>query len=191
MPAYAWRIRKTEKTNWGYDACFHADISASDSLADPIWSLNSGLWAHPTSPASKERLEALAAAFIEKLSASPPADILAGQSGNPRFFWMRDGGEDLSDEPTKLAIVFEDDYVLAGPGDGPFARSYGELILPLDAAQEPYTQKIRQEGFDSLYVETGFDALDAGLRERVVEALKRDRPDLAGQFEKISDSPSP
>ena len=157
------------------------EISDERSKIPTVWGISTGIWMKPTSPRSRKRLAQMGDSLIVELASTPPRDPLADRKGEPFVvLWDFDGGEDIASSPTMVTVVFPDFYVLHLSPDG-YDVNYSAISVDIENVQmAPYEKRVTPREFDLMYRFTSVDDLDgvAGLRERVMDAIEKARPDV-------------
>lgn len=146
-----------------------AFIRSPHSSRDFIWSASTS---HAAGGKQKhgDLIHRIARQFIEDAADAPLIDNLARyfDDGRPAIFQWFDGGEDPSDEPTKIVCLDPKDWGLSGPIAHPWTVTYGGLVFHLD---DP-TPTPADYGYTPFWTA-------AWMEQITIDQLEHERPDIA------------
>ena len=158
------------RTSSGYDFGHQqALISSPDSAYESIWTVDTS---HAIGGSRKhgELIHTIAKRFIERSATCEHADAFRDcfQDGLPAIFLFHDGGEDPSDEPTKVVCIDPRYWRLLGNGCNPWHITYTGTVYDVEGQMAPYR-------------DTGF-WIDAWMHQITFAALEEQFPEIADQI---------
>lgn len=146
-----------------------AYIRSPRSSRDFIWAVSTS---HAAGGKRKhgELIHRIARQFIEDAADAPLIDNFARyfDDGQPAIFHWFDGGEDPSEEPTKIVCLDPKSWILSGPIAHPWTVNYDGLVFHLD---DP-NPKPSDYGYAPFWTA-------ASMAQITIEQLERERPDIA------------
>lgn len=146
-----------------------AFIRSPHSSRELIWSVSTS---HAAGGKQKhgDLIHRIARQFIEDAADAPLIDNLARyfDDGRPAIFQWFDGGEDPSDEPTKIVCLDPKDWGLSGPIAHPWTVTYDGLVFHLD---DP-TPTPADYGYTPFWTA-------AWMEQITINQLEHERPDIA------------
>ncbi|NTF23613.1 hypothetical protein G6L37_35150 [Agrobacterium rubi] len=149
-------------------------IRSAESSFDSIWAVDTSM-AGGGPKKHADLIHVLARQFIEEAATSEHADSFADcfQDGCPALFLYHDGGEDPSENPTKVVCIAPRDWRLIGKGS-PWRVCYEGTVYDVEGQSPPY----RDGGFWN----------GSWMHQTTLETLEATYPDVADKI--VRDFPS-